>query len=343
MSNTAPPLPVLGQIESRWSPPEAGNILTHAGAAVAPDLVFIGAPPPEIGDIVSAHSTIREKGANSWFWHRMGWGLSIGWLSFAVLAYLTNRLLGVSYSSLFSTPLGIIFALVGAIPGYLYFAPANATTFVGTHGAARFLWGGKNRPVKSAQIVPFAQVNASNVRMTRHYYNGIYTGTDYTFVWGQKDIAATSKIQNLLTVSGRFYRAKGPRKNDEIYHFGSAVEQAYTAYRMVQLKEILAQGGSEPFQVGASGQLVLSAAGLQVALGGKQEFIPRENIVGLDIDNGIITITRAGYKKGVLGIGSEGVFKVGYAQIASPRLFLSLLAYVVNLQVPIEDEAKASA
>jgi len=52
----------------------------------------------------------------------------------------------------------------------------------------------------------------------------------------------------------------------------------------------------------------------------------------------MITITRAGAKKGFLGIGSEGVFTVAYASLASPRLFLSLLAHIARQSTPGSSE-----
>lgn len=330
------PLPVLGHLSSRWSPPEGSTITTHTGAPLAPDLVFIAAPPMEdIGELLSAHSTVREKGGELWLWHRIGWGICCGFLGVVFFAYIANKALGVPYG----LPLVSISAIIGAIPALLFGAPPNTTTYVGTQGAARYIWGGKNNPIKSAQVAPFAQVNGSNVQQTRHYTNGIYTGTDYAFLWGRVD--AAGKPHKLLEVSGRFYRSKGPRDNDEAFHFGAAVEQAYTAFRMIQLRELLRAGGSEPFSVGANGKLILSAAGLQVALGSKQEFIPREQITGLGIHEGMVTITRAGAKKGILGIGSEGIFTVAYSELASPRLFLALLAHVVGQGVPHEGDETA--
>ncbi|MBC8143463.1 MAG: hypothetical protein H7Y38_18700 [Armatimonadetes bacterium] len=326
---TEPPVPVLGVLQSRWTPPTESNIPTHTGAPPAPDAIYIAAPPTEdIGELISAHSTVREKGGELYLWQRFVWGVGGAWLGIVLIVFLGNKLFGLPMNAVTLTVAGII----GGIPGAIFGAPANTTTYVGTKGAARFVWGGKNHPVKAAQIMPFADVNGSNVSQTRNFYNGIYTGTEYSYVWGRQDDAG--KTHKLLEVSGRFHRMKGPRDSDELYYFGAAVEAAYTTYRMVQLRELLANGGSEPFAITGGGELILSAKGLQVERYKKQEFIPVENIAGLGIHEGQITIIRAGAKKGFLGIGSEGVFNVGYAELASPRLFLALLAYIAQQNAP---------
>jgi hypothetical protein len=77
--------------------------------------------------------------------------------------------------------------------------------------------------------------------------------------------------------------------------------------------------------------------------GNKTEEIPYEEIGGLTIKSGIITISKVGAKKGFLGIGKEGVYSFPYASLGNARLFLALLAGVIGQEVPEESDQSAPA
>ncbi len=268
----APPLPVLGSLQSRWSPPADGTVTTHSGAPLPADLFYIAAPPTDdIGVVVSAYSTVRaNKGGDKGILRRIGSVLVGAWLGIVVIAFGGSQLFGIPDTA----TLYITAVLVGGIPGFLLSAPENGTTYVCQTGAIKYIWGGKDNPLKGEKWFRYSEATDLLVSQTRHYTNGIYTGTEWSFLWRRRE-PETKKFQEMFRLGGRFYRSKGPADNDETFHFGTALEAAYSKFHLARSREILASGGSVPFSVGMNGMLAVSAKGLQVSFGSKQEFISR--------------------------------------------------------------------
>jgi len=120
-------------------------------------------------------------------------------------------------------------------------------------------------------------------------------------------------------------------------------------------RERLRQGESVRFPVQGKGAIDLSARGIVVMFGNKQEEIPKEAIAGASIAMtragiwvfGIstrrrqITISKVGAKKGFLGIGQEGMLTFPYANLGNAHLFLTLLNEVIQQKTPTEPDQSA--
>src|SRR5438552_16344715 len=97
-----------------WRPAE--NVTNHAGQPLVGDREFFQPPPPEIGDVISAWSTLRA-GSSAWpLWIKICLLLSL-----AALTYIGAVALGQQLGWRHESPIifGIAMALVVLLVGYL--------------------------------------------------------------------------------------------------------------------------------------------------------------------------------------------------------------------------------
>ena len=68
---------------------------------------------------------------------------------------------------------------------------SHTCTFVGKKGVARYKCSG-NREQTSGEVFLFEDATELRTAQTRHYTNGAYTGTNYTFTW--TDVAGRTRF-----------------------------------------------------------------------------------------------------------------------------------------------------
>ena len=331
--NPAPPpdapLPTLGHIDSYWAPPEGGTVTAHSGKPLPADLVYLGKPPEEIGAVRTAFSTIRKDSGPDRGWpRRIGFGVAI-----AALLVLFSAggcaPLGVPKENILFMGFWAVAALVGS---YFAFGPRNSTTYVGEQGVSEYLYKGKSQ-YPTASFMQFSAVTDLTVGFTDHYTRGIYTHTDYAYNFTKMEDAGKPGAK--FAITGSFRRSGSAPPKNEHYHYGISAERAYSTYRLPLCRALLEEGKSVAFRVVGQGALLVSAEGLKLAFK-KEEIIPKEEIGGLNIAQGTVTITRKGATKGILGIGASGVYSFSYSSLSNARLFFALLSEVIGQTKPQE-------
>lgn len=344
-SPTAPPplpdapLPTLGTLSSRWQPPADAEraITTHTGAPLPPNLVYLGSPPEEIGAVRTAYSNITsEKGIDGQVGKRLG-GAGGGFALGVVLVLYVGFRGGTSWMPGGLIPWCIIAGVIGAIIGYIASKPKYETNYVGEQGVASYQYGDKNQHIKSAGIFPFERGAALNVAQTNRHYRGTYQGTDYAFVW--KDAAG----KPVHTVKGSHKSKEGLPPGEHHFYFAAAAERAWSLYLLPELRARAWHGQSVTFPITGKGALTVSRDGINIHIGGKDEFVPRNNIGNLAIKAGQVTIARKDFKAGVLGFGKDGIYSFPYASLSNARLFLALVAEVVEQDAPQVDAVRSVA
>lgn len=123
---------------------------------------------------------------------------------------------------------------------------------------------------KAPQVFRWDQVEAIWFQITRHYRNGIYTGTTYMYRVRRND-------GQEVVLNNRFTK---------IAQLGELVNERICQTKLPQVIAALNAGQTVTF-----GPLSLSQAGLQNAKGA---LLPWQEITGVDVQSGYIAISKAG-------------------------------------------------
>ncbi len=97
-------------------------------------------------------------------------------------------------------------------------------SYVGETGAVRYRVVGKPGNPPKTEFIDFNTAADLRTAQTRNYYNGIYTGTTYSFTWTD---AAGKKLLNLR---GNYSSKVGTPKPTSPYHFARVAENAWSRF-----------------------------------------------------------------------------------------------------------------
>lgn len=219
---------------TRWTPTE--NVMRHTGSPLEPDMDFFAEPPPEIGTVISAESTLmddeavrraraRKKALLLWVLIGLACGL--------LLAFVTEL------------PL-LICLLVGVVGGILiallttrYFYQCS---YVGEQGVALYSLKGDRTAQPQLHIFRYTDGKHLYTQQTRRYKNGVYTGTNYSYRW-TRVTGPDFKLEN------SYHNEKGYPAEDDLWHFASAAERAWSLYLLEAVNHQLNQLGFVEFQL----------------------------------------------------------------------------------------------
>ncbi len=330
-----PPLPqeaytgpeeVLPQVTlaSPAAEPVADAPLTnHGGGDIPEDADFFIDPPPEIGLLTSAHTNMRQ-GDEPWSpAARTSWcvlGAAIGVLIGVLLAILTKT---KNPGLLALWPLGL--GAIGPLIPFLLTRFKRRCTYVGREGLARFVCTGHRDKLGTAEVFLFRDAMALRTAQTRHYTNGAYQGTNYSFTW--TDIAGVKRY----VISGRHNSEKGTPALTHEYYYAAAAEFAWTLHLLGQMEAKLTLGGAVTFNLNQHDWVRVSPGHLRFSFKGDTIDCPVEEIGQARVDQGMFIIKRVDAREG--WFSSEGVFKFPYSQLANAQLFLILLDKVAGVRL----------
>lgn len=354
---TTAPLPVLGHLQSRWDPSaaESSAFVTHAGEPVKSGLLYLAAPPPEIGRVLSVFSNLdADKGAQGQIGKRLlgaAGGFIVGML---LLLYITYRA-NIPFSTLSAFVSYALAGIVGGVVGFFTAKPKYRTSYVGEGGAVVYHYGGKNNPIGKAEQLQFDRADALVTKQTNQHYNYMYLTTSYNFTW--RDAAG----KPLHTIKGSHkHKDKMPPLDHEFW-YAVAAENAWVGAKLPELIARVRHGETVRFPIKGRGTVGVSSAGMVIENGKKSETVPLDALENIAVElskpptmgggtqygllptrKGELVIKRQGAKGGFLGVGAEGVYKFPGKSFEFPnqRLFLALLAVIAgHIQGPPEAAA----
>lgn len=206
---------------SEWTPP--ASVRDHSGGPIVAGKNFFVPPPTEIGDVVSAYSSLPlGKSPNPTRTRfrttltMMLVGVVLGGLAGigtegGVADKLGTMALG---ASVFAIPLGIITFLIMYLLRKDY-----RCDYVGKYGAAAFDLV-RLRKGEVGNVLRFADAAALNKTETPVKLRGlVQVATSYEYTW----VDPTGKP--LFTISGEYYSSNQPPEDK--YHFAQATESAW--------------------------------------------------------------------------------------------------------------------
>lgn len=271
---------------------------------------FFAPPPPELGQILSAESTLPAGKREIPLLLR----LAIAGIIAAVVWGGAAWAIGTSpqWRELAPTLAVLIALVVGGL--VLYFIRFSHTcTYVGRNGAARFrLRGSRSRAAKEYTLL-FNQAAELRASQVRQHYNGVYVGTNYDYRWS--DPAG----RLLYRLNGTYHARKKKRpKRTSGYNFALASELAWSSHYLARAQAQLEAEGSIPFRIDNRRVVRVGPGFLEFHFGDQPERITREDIASVSLGNGQFSFKH----KDARWFSRAGKYSFAYGRMANGRVFL---------------------
>lgn len=289
---------------SSWQP--SSNIKSHAGSPPNADADFFMPPPPTIGELISADTTLKTSSANP-----MPAALRWTIVAIASIGSFMVILLGL-HSTLFA--LGA--AGVNGWLAWLCTRFHHTCSYVGSKGLISYELIDSRSAMPKENLLLFADAHSLYTRTTRNYYNGIYTGTTYTYTWRKN-----SGNQHVIT--GSYRSEKTSPKESDRWHFANIAESVWSSHLLSTLDDEIEKNGYIEFPIVGALQAVRVGTGFM-------EFVTKKD--------GVQRVMVADMRDILLGSGTfqfkhqdsrwwsgKGKYSFEYANIPNARVFLICL------------------
>ncbi len=291
--------------EQGWKPPE--SVMNHSGAPLFPGRDYFAPPPPEIGEVVTAASSMPLNTKPKGFFSRV------------LLASLIGSVPGV-ICSVFAPDFPLLWIIAFGIPALItWFATRSRHTcsYVGKLGVAQFVSNGGRHQITKSEIFPFDEAEELRTTETRQYYNGIYTGTVYNYTWTDQN------RKKRFQLKGTYRGENKPPKPKDPYHFATLAERVWTLYRLQQAVEKLNNWDKVEFRVGSKDSVSVGREFIELNLRGREERIEAEELGEVAVHGSTLKFKRIDAQEGIFK--STGVFSVDYSNMSNAQLFLIVL------------------
>lgn len=294
--------------------PVAGleNIPDHSFKPRDPQREFFAPPPPEILPLVTADSTLKY-GKNP---------ISLPVRLILVLA--SAAVLGAGPILLFQNDrnardmgntLGLIFGIGAPIVIWFLTRFSHQCTYVGQNGLCRYRLKASRTAVPTIEALRFPEAAELHASQTRHYTNGVYTGTSYSYDWTGPD------GRKLFVISGRYSSKNGTPKQGDAFYFARAAEIAWSEFYLAYADYQLQREGAIAFRVDQSRVLRVGPGFLEFHFGGPPARVEKADIAKVTLGGGTFSFKH----KDARWFSSEGKYSFQYGKMANAKVFLLAL------------------
>jgi hypothetical protein len=295
---------------SSWQPhPE---IESHSGSPPTADADFFMPPPPTIGELISADTTLKTSTSNP----------------MPELLRLTIVILagGVSFAIILFGFHNALFAIVAAgVNGWLaWFCTRfhHTCSYIGSKGLIKYELVESRSAMPKESLLLFTDAHSLYAKTIRNYTNGLYTGTNYTYTWKKNS-------GNEYVITGSYQSEKSSPKDGDIWHFANMSESVWSSYLLSTLDAQIDRHGYVEFPMGGALQAVRVGQGFM-------EFVTRKD--------GSQRVMVADMRDISLGSGTfqfkhqdarwwsgKGKYSFEYANIPNARVFLICLSELAGI------------
>lgn len=310
---------------------------SHAGVDLPADHVLFAEPPPQIGEVLSARSTLKQgapteatAGERAW---RAAWcgflGHVFGWVLFnfgpsspiGPLLYRLQETVPTLYLW------GHTLIMIGfAVHGWFTAKKSFEVSYVGKDGLAAFGFEDDPRTAKSTLLLKFADATELRTGQTRHYRNNRYQWTTYFYRWS--DAAG----RTLAEFGGAHHVENGEPEADDAWHFGKAAEIAWANHLLSRAQAELDKTGKLVFKVTGRDWVAVGPGFLELCFGGQPPAkCTKDELEAVTIHRGRFTIKRKDAKVG--WFSSTGVFEFPFEDVANARFFLFAVDRIAGLKL----------
>jgi hypothetical protein len=250
------------------------DVTNHAGKPLPADGIFL-TPPPEIGKVLSASTSMRP-GKLPWFdiFTAVLTGLLVGLIVFWQLSIFRGFKASDEALNLVFT--GLAFAI-----GVFIKFPLPCVRYVGEKGV--YHWSkvfGKEQS-KCFLFTPEARCTADVFEM-RH--DGVPSGTNYIFKFTSPEASAP------FYIGGRFLDFLSKVHPDNSYYFARSAEAALQSYLHTYAIQALAAGKPVLFSLTDGSSLELTSTALTLRRGGKEKYLSLRDFKKAALCNGSVTL-----------------------------------------------------
>ena len=292
----------------------------HAGVPLAPESDFFVTPPPEIGRLISAETTLTTEkhpaspgarwlligGMMTGVYFGLNWLLSFGNLQADIAVQIMNASLG---------------ALTGLIAWFVT-RFKHSCSYVGHDGIARYRISGSRGAQPREELFLFHQARLLRSSETDQYYNGVYTGTAYDYRWTDAD------NQKVFRLNGSYRSKQRNPKPKDPYHFAKMAEIAWSMYLLDATQAELESKGYVEFVVNRKDVVRVGLGFMEFHFMGKTERVPVNEMKDIAINAGWFSFKTSEARM----FSSKGKFSFQYGQMGNARLFLLCLDKLAGIQ-----------
>jgi hypothetical protein len=208
---------------AQWNPPP--HLVDHVGQSLPPDMVFFTPPPTEIGDIISAYSSMDI--GKKMLQRRRGYK-RIATLVIMTTAFMVFGLLAIANFIGASMLAGMATLIVGPFiamkTGYI----VHRCSFVGTQGFTSSEWNRRSQSCKPPKTFLFNRAATSYSSIINMYYGPIYHSSMYMLGWKDEN----GKVE--WYANTQYRKRKGLPPIYSLYHFYQSAENAWKRYEASQ-------------------------------------------------------------------------------------------------------------
>lgn len=303
---------------SGWEPLE--GVTNHAGGDLRSRDEFFAEPPAEIGDVLSACSTLRQGVEPMSPTTRLVLGMVAGAVGLAIGVIIAVNIKNGFWQ--FFWP--IVLAGVGLCIVLFSTVFSHTCTYVGKLGVARFNMTG-NRDNVVSEVFPFADASELRTSQTRHYTNGVYQSTNYDYTW--TDVTGRTRF----SITGSHKSEAGQPAATDNFHFAVASEMAWTLLLLDQVQAQIKTGGTIYFGLGGKNWVRLGEEQMILHFNQETTECHVSEISHVRIEQGMVQVRRRDAKEG--WFSSTGIYKFPYGSLANAQLFIFLLEKLVGVKI----------
>lgn len=272
-----------------WNPPP--HVTEHQGDPIAPASDFFADPPPDIGPIRTAHTSLRRgrlpKSTARRLTIALAWGAGLEILLVA-LDLTSDHILGRT-----DLPFPVVVLPIAFLAGFIAWRRTRfgyICNYVGVDGCAQFSCKGSRAHISGRSLLYFKNTTSLVTNLTDHYKNSAYTHTTYGFSWYSSQLA-----EPVFGIAGSHRSRVGKPPTADAYNFCRSAESAWYQHLAPLMEAELAQNGRVSFSTGHNGWTALGPGFIEISdRAGKVIRLTAAEIGKASILNRILEIARPG-------------------------------------------------
>lgn len=219
----------LSSPQTFWQPEP--NVQNHTGLPLTVDAQFFMPPPPEIGQLISAATTLhRDSKALPSVWR---WAIIVG---SGLLTTILLLMIGTEWPAF----------VFGAFMGWccwLWTAFRHTCSYVGTKGVVRYDLRDSRSVTPRKDGILFADSTYLHAQTIHVHSYGIYSSTNYFYTWNRN-------TGGKFSIAGSYRNRKKIPKSTDLWYFGQMAESAWSSYLRPGFDDHLQKNGYVEFPYG---------------------------------------------------------------------------------------------
>jgi hypothetical protein len=315
----------------------AARNIPAATAQVEPTLYYPGndpqladffvPPPEEIGEILTAHTTLLKTKNPKSFMLRGLIGVVAGvgpCLILTLVTWLAWRLPAEAVIVIFV--MSALLITPWTVVGAFYFTRfRHACRYVGDKGVARFTCARSRQRPKVSDRFLFSEADELRVWEDRCDQNGAIH-TRYNFTW------TDSEGNKVFVIKGNYQAKEDIPPKEDNYHFALASDWAWCEHLLDIILPVLRAGKEYFFRLHGDDGINCQSKFVEIHRNGEVQRLYPTDLAGVEIKDGTIWIMEPESKEG--SFTSTGVHRFSFDKLANARAFLGVLreVYAVSLE-----------